>query len=303
MSATITVRELALSFECRGEQLAGVISVPAAPSSDLALLVVVGGPQVRSGSHRQFTLLCRATAAAGVAAMRFDVRGMGDATGPLHTFEHVGPDIAAALDALQGQLPQVRRVVLWGLCDGASAALMHLHEHDDRRIAGLVLLNPWVRSAQTLARTHIKHYYWQRLRQREFWLKLLSGGVALRAARELLANVKGAVKGSVNGSPSGHGGRSGAAALPFQQRMLLGAEHFEGPVLWVLSGQDLTAREFADHVATEPRWQRLMGRAQHRRLDMPEADHTFSKGPQGEQLVQATVGWLTAGPRPGGTSA
>lgn len=288
-------RELALPFDCMGEQLMGVVSVPGTAASDLAMLVVVGGPQVRAGSHRQFTLLCRAAAAAGVPAMRFDVRGMGDASGPLHTFEHVAPDIAAALDTLQARLPHVRRVVLWGLCDGASAALMYLQSRRDQRIAGLVLLNPWVRSAQTLARTHIKHYYWQRLRQGDFWRKLLAGGVALRAARDLLANIKA----SRSRSP----GDANAATLPFQQRMLLGAESFDGPVLWVLSGQDLTAREFTDHVAREPRWQRLMGRALHRRLDMPDADHTFSKGPHGEQLVQATVHWLVSDPLPGGEAA
>jgi hypothetical protein len=42
-------------------------------------------------------------------------------------------------------------------------------------IAGLVLLNPWVRSEVSLAQTHIKHYYGQRLLQGEFWRKLLSG--------------------------------------------------------------------------------------------------------------------------------
>jgi exosortase A-associated hydrolase 1 len=130
--------EEALAFACQGEQLVGVVSLPAAPASgalgDLALLVVVGGPQVRAGSHRQFTQLCRAVAEAGVPALRFDVRGMGDSTGPLRSFEHIGDDISAALDALQARLPGVRRVVLWGLCDGASAALMHVHSHRDARV-------------------------------------------------------------------------------------------------------------------------------------------------------------------------
>lgn len=76
--------------------------------------------------------------------------------------------------------------------------------------------------------------------------------------------------------------------------MLLGAEGFEGPVLWVLSGQDLTAREFAEHVDLEPRWQQLMRRRHLQRLDLPDADHTFSTSPQGEQAVQATLRWLQA---------
>lgn len=290
-------REQALVLPCEGEQLVAVLTRPRQPAvADLALLVVVGGPQVRAGSHRQFTQLCRAVAAAGVPAMRFDVRGMGDSSGPLHTFEHIGPDIAAAIDALQAQLPTVRRVVLWGLCDGASAALMHLHERQaqgrpDARVAGLVLLNPWVRSAQTLARAHVKHYYWNRLRQGEFWRKLLRGGVAGRALRDLLGNLSAA-------RGSGPAAAASAAALPFQERMLRAAEGFAGPVLWVLSGQDYTAKEFVELAAAEPRWRAVLGRDRATRLDLAEADHTFSERRHEDVLAQATARWLMNLPVP-----
>lgn len=289
--STPPVHEHALRFACEGEQLVGVLSTPAEAASDLALLVVVGGPQVRTGSHRQFTRLCRAVAAAGVPAMRFDVRGMGDSSGALHTFEHIGPDIGSALDALQARLPQVRRVVLWGLCDGASAALMYLHERQaqgrpDARVAGLVLLNPWVRSAQTLARAHVKHYYWNRLRQGDFWRKLLRGGVAGRAVKDLLGNLRAAR------SDGGAAAAAEAAALPFQERMLRGAEGFGGPVLWVLSGQDYTAKEFLEMVAAQGRWQALLRRPSAQRVDMATADHTFSSSSDEQALARSTVSWL-----------
>lgn len=282
--------EEVLVFACQGEQLVGVISLPAPPLGgtpfDLALLVVVGGPQVRTGSHRQFTRLCRAVAAAGVPAMRFDVRGMGDSTGSLHSFEHIADDISAALDALQARLPGVQRVVLWGLCDGASAALMHVHSHRDARVAGLVLLNPWVRSAQTLARAHVKHYYWSRLRQREFWRKLLGGGVALKALLDLASNLR-AARGS--STPAADGSER---KLPFQERMLRGAEAFAGPVLWVLSGQDYTAKEFIEMTAQVPRWRAVLGRSGAQQLDIAEADHTFSTRHDEAALASATVAWL-----------
>jgi exosortase A-associated hydrolase 1 len=289
--STPPVHEHALRFACEGEQLVGVLSTPAEAASDLALLVVVGGPQVRTGSHRQFTRLCRAVAAAGVPAMRFDVRGMGDSSGALHTFEHIGPDIGSALDALQARLPQVRRVVLWGLCDGASAALMYLHERQaqgrpDARVAGLVLLNPWVRSAQTLARAHVKHYYWNRLRQGDFWRKLLRGGVAGRAVKDLLGNLRAARGGG------GAAAAPEAAALPFQERMLRGAEGFGGPVLWVLSGQDYTAKEFQEMVAAQGRWQRAMEQAGVDRHELAGADHTFSAYADGLSVERLSAQWL-----------
>jgi alpha/beta superfamily hydrolase len=47
------------------------------------VLVIVGGPQYRAGSHRQFTLLARSLAEQGFAVLRFDYRGMGDSTGAM----------------------------------------------------------------------------------------------------------------------------------------------------------------------------------------------------------------------------
>ncbi|WP_229425323.1 hydrolase 1, exosortase A system-associated [Massilia sp. Se16.2.3] len=104
------------------------------------MLVVVGGPQYRAGSHRQFTLLARDLADAGIPALRFDYRGMGDSEGDLQTFEHVEDDLRAAIDRFFLEVPGMREVVLWGLCDGASAAAMYAPQ--DARVSGLVLLNP-----------------------------------------------------------------------------------------------------------------------------------------------------------------
>lgn len=291
--------EAAIGFGCEGEALVGVLSLPApqppGPLSDLALLVVVGGPQVRTGSHRQFTTLCRAVAAAGVPAMRFDVRGMGDSSGPLHGFEQIGPDIGAALDALQARLPQVRRVLLWGLCDGASAALLYLNARQaqglpDARIAGLLLVNPWVRSTQTLARAHVKHYYASRLRDGAFWSKLLRGGIAMKALGDLLRNLRAARGRPVGAAPGA--GPSATPVRPFQERMLQAAEQFTGPALWVLSGRDYTAKEFSELVAAQPRWQAVLRRDGQALTEFPRADHTFSGREDEQAMVQATVRWV-----------
>ena len=57
-------------------------------------------------------------------------------------------------------------------------------------VVALVLLNPWVRSTATLARTQIKLYYGQRLLQREFWLKLLYGQVGIiKAVKGLFRSI------------------------------------------------------------------------------------------------------------------
>ena len=140
--------ERALQFGCDGEALVGILSPAAAPAKR-GVLVIVGGPQYRAGSHRQFALLARHLAEQGIPALRFDYRGLGDSSGAARTFEDVGADIRSAIDAFQAAVPGLQEVVLWGLCDGAAAALFYGHQ--DPRVAGLVLLNPWARSAAGLA--------------------------------------------------------------------------------------------------------------------------------------------------------
>ena len=164
--------ERAIVFGCDGERLVGVVAAGAATGTT-GVVIVVGGPQTRAGSHRYFVQVSRALASAGFPTLRFDYRGMGDSSGSQRNFEPVNEDMAMAIAALQRQVPAVKQVVLWGLCDGASAALLYLRATADPRVRGLCLLNPWVRSEASLARTHVKHYYLQRLMQREFWLKLV----------------------------------------------------------------------------------------------------------------------------------
>ena len=114
--------EQTVTFACEQDTLAGILAVPEIAAST-GVIVIVGGPQYRAGSHRQFVLLSRTLAAAGYPVLRFDYCGMGDSTGAQRDFTGVSADIAAAITTLQSRLPSVQRVALWGLCDGASAAL------------------------------------------------------------------------------------------------------------------------------------------------------------------------------------
>ena len=252
-------------LECNGETLVAILTRPAVPM-DTGVVIIVGGPQYRAGSHRQFVLLSRALSAAGYAVLRFDYRGMGDSTGDLHTFESVNSDISTAIDALLIEVPRVRHVVLWGLCDGASAALLYCQATRDARVRGLCLLNPWVRSDASLAKTHVKHYYTQRLRQKEFWLKLISGQVAWRALAGLVGNLKMAL------SP-----QAKQASPAFQDRMAIAWKDFDGPILLLLSGDDYTAREFLELARSRAVWAGALQKNQLTQHLEAGADHTFSE--------------------------
>jgi exosortase A-associated hydrolase 1 len=270
--------DIALRFTCEGDALFGVASVPTAPVAR-GVVIVVGGPQYRAGSHRQFTLLARALAAQGIATLRFDVRGMGDSEGTARPFEDIGADLHAAIDAFMAQVPAVRDVVLWGLCDGASAA--SLYAHSDARVTGLALLNPWVRTEAGVATATIKHYYRARLFEKAFWQKLASGkfdaGAAVRSAF-------GLAKSALAPAPADR------ATLPDQ--VYQGLHAFNGKLLVMLSGADLTAQEFADASASTDAWRKLMAQPRVTRHVLDGADHTCSRRDWHDQVAAWTADWL-----------
>jgi exosortase A-associated hydrolase 1 len=282
-------RDVALRFDCQGEQLFGVLSLPEQPSRR-GVLVVVGGPQYRVGSHRQFALLARGLAAEGFAALRFDYRGMGDSSGAIRTFESVGEDLRAAIDQFFALVPDLSEVVIWGLCDGASAALFYAHQ--DPRVSGLVLLNPWVRTADGLAKATLKHYYRARLLDPALWKKLASGRFDYRAAAgSLLAQLRTVLGG---GSRAASAGASGAAQpdAPLPERMRAGLARFRGEVLFIFSGSDLTAKEFLDLAGGSREWRELLAAPRVSQHHLAEADHTFSRRTWRDQVVNWTAGWI-----------
>lgn len=278
--------EHVLIIECRNEPMLGVLSLPAAPAGT-AVILVVGGPQYRVGSHRQFVQLARALAAEGVAVLRFDVRGMGDSGGDMRQFEQLDEDIHAAVGALRARLPEVTRMVLWGLCDGAVATLLYLHSRPCADLQGICLVNPWVRSELSLARAQIKHYYLQRLLTPAFWRKFLRGDVGWVALVGLAGGLRRAFGAALASS-------STAAKDPFQDRMAAGLSHFAGDVLLLLSGSDFTAREFDEYAGGNPQWQMAL---RHRRLTrhtVADADHTFSVAAHRRAAESIILAWLQA---------
>lgn len=273
--------ERALSFACEGDRLVGIVSLPSAAQPARGVLIVVGGPQYRAGSHRQFTLLARQLAAEGIAAMRFDYRGMGDSEGALRDFADVGADLRCALDAFFAAVPSLREVALCGLCDGASASVFYAA--DDARVRGLVLLNPWVRTEQGAARATLQHYYGARLASGAFWRKLLSGQFKPRAA---LASAFGLLRQAKSGP------QDAGASLP--ERMYRRLSAFRGRVLVVLSGADLTAQEFAGLAQSSAPWRTLLADGRVTRHELPGADHTFSQRAWQDEAAARVCDWMRA---------
>ncbi|MDO8348516.1 MAG: hydrolase 1, exosortase A system-associated [Rugosibacter sp.] len=263
-------------FDCAGERLIGVIAQPAKPA-DTGVLIMVGGRQYRAGSHRQFVLLARRLASADFSSLRFDFRGMGDSSGAAQSFEMADADIAAALAAFRVQCPHIKRVVLWGLCDAATAAVLYWQRTGDPFVAGLCLVNPWLRTETSLARARVRHYYVERLFDPAFWRKLLTGGVSLGASLGEYFGQRRVARRVANAD--------------FITQTLEGLRRFPGALLVVLSGRDLVAREFTDTLASK-RDLALLSGTHHQRLNIPDADHTFSQSASREAMELAVLAWL-----------
>jgi exosortase A-associated hydrolase 1 len=282
MAPLATVRQLALRFRCADDaaaRLVGILTLPPAPGPR-GVLIVTGGPQYRAGSHRQFVLLARFLAARGMAVLRFDYRGMGDSEGEPRDYRSVDADIAAALAQFFAAVPALREVVLWGLCDGATAAACHAPR--DPRISGLILLNPWVRSPAGLARATLRHYYLPRLLQAAFWRKLAGGGVRLGESLSSLRQV--AADTHHEQQPA-----EAPATLLFEALRC-----FRGKVLLILSGDDLGAREWTTLLADDRAWRELGSSRNWRQEEVAGANHTFSSAAARARVERLCADWIAA---------
>lgn len=289
MQSPKSTHEIPVIFECQGQQLVGMIHQTDVAAA-VGVLIIVGGPQYRVGSHRQFILLARHLAKHGIPAMRFDVRGMGDSEGAPRRFEQIDDDIRAAIDCFMASCPELTHVVLWGLCDGASAALFYSYQ--DHRIKGMVLLNPWVFTEQGAAKTYLKHYYLQRLLSKDFWNKVFSFKFDYASSvASLLSLLKQASGKSATSNKSDTIARVDKNLdVPICMRECL--RQFSKPVLLILSGRDLTADEFKETVKGDPEWQSLLSQSHITRCDFSEADHTFSSAEWREQVACWTREWI-----------
>ncbi|MEP4889860.1 MAG: hydrolase 1, exosortase A system-associated [Aliiglaciecola sp.] len=268
--------ESAVVFNSNGAELMGILHRPT-QAVKTAVLIVVGGPQYRVGSHRQFVQLSRALAKENIASLRFDYTGMGDSEGDKKSFENISDDIHAACDLLCDELG-IDSIVIWGLCDAASAALIYVPQ--DKRVKGLFLLNPWLRSDAAMGKTMLKYYYVQRLLSKEFWSKLIRGKVNV-------ANSIGDAKGFVSDSVSSQDNQQQS----YQAQMQKGLQTFSGKVCLVLSGVDLTAKEFEQQTLNNKAWKKLKSSDStvHR---IAKADHTFSSKAFKQEVEKYTIAFV-----------
>lgn len=278
----IETEEIPVVFHCRNEKLVGILHSP--KDATAGLVLVSGGDQYRVGSHRLFVDLARVLAGAGIAVMRFDHRGVGDTYAQHQGFENLHEDINAAVTELRERCPSIKRLVLGGLCDGASASLISA-EHVPK-IDELVLINPWVQTSDLEARTRLLNYYSGRVRSADFWKKLLRGQIKFSESLDsLLGYTKMFFQSVLSFGSVGEG-------LDYVKRMYVGARKFNGPVFVLLSGQDLVAQQFQQLATIDKGWKEVLDDPKFQISKLPAADHTFSTTTERRNFEQVMLGWM-----------
>ena len=266
------ISEVPVSFKSQGQLLQGILHN--AEHATRALIIVTGGPQTRVGSHRMFVQLARFLAEQNITVLRFDYRGAGDSLGAIQSFDSTVDDIAAAVKYMYS-INANFKLSLWGLCDAASAISLYINRSQESQaatIANAILVNPWVKQPSLEAQTYLKFYYWQRIKQADFWKKLFFGKLNPLISVQDISKFKKQARTN--------------ATANFVNEMLHGLSNFNGRCHLVLAEQDLVAQEFMQLKKQDKRWQNIKFVTD---VIVEHANHTFSSPYWKKQLFELTL--------------
>ena len=282
--------ERALTFDSDGFRLVGVLAEPTGATIGLGAVLIHGWSNYRSGPHGLLVELARALAAAGIPALRFDLRGRGDSGGE---YAHTDLDGMIADTVRAGQVLRnetetetgtntgCRRLAAVGLCSGGNVAIgaATLESAFDRLVPISTL--PF--------QTHKRAGAERRRRRLSGLLKL--GGKLLRPEtwRKLL-------RGEVNFKLVGRslGGESRAVSadgrnLKDSRRDIVEAfTHYKGEVLFEYGGADAEGAAGREHYQDLCRTHGIKARFHV----IAGANHNFYSLAWKRELIEQTVGFL-----------
>jgi alpha/beta superfamily hydrolase len=180
-----------------GDRLFGILTRPAATTSQSAIVLFNTGAGHNVGPHRLYVPLARQWATSGHLVLRFDIGGVGDSAPPLGAAEnvvypeHMLDDARAAIDLVRRESPQ-RPVVVAGLCSGGWLAFLAARE--GLAVDGAACVNPplYLRDGPVglewlTEEKEIEHYQ-QSLRDASKWAQALRGRTSYRHVTRVAAH-------------------------------------------------------------------------------------------------------------------
>ena len=299
----MTVTSKTVTFDCEGLQLRGTLrGAPEVQRGDLGVVLLNQGPLDRSGAHQiSTTIATRLNRAFNIPTLQFDARGVGESEGdwitpddgePIHDlygriFNGAwNPDTLAAISFIQ-QATGVKRVVLVGLCGGASTALHVASLHP--AVIGVAMVGMPVRHDATvpgvagLADGFIRdetNKYVQKLRSFEAWKRFLTfqtdystfrNVIGARLSRRFARHPAKSISGCIN--------RNFRAAVSARKQLLF--VYGENDYYWT-EFKELFLPQFSTSSGT------------FRLETIPSANHTLTEADWQERLLASLCAWLPA---------
>ena len=226
------------------------------PQTDVVCIFIAGRPQTRVGPHGLFVYLANELAANGISSIRFDNSGWGDSPKKRLDYHDSWQDIKEVIKYCKNQNSN-SKIVLLGLCDGATAAILSLPHC--KNIDGLILLNPYIENDSAESGAKISDYYLPQLKNIKNYFRLLKTPVELpKKIFEFVVHWKNA--------------RSCDSHIASQNIIKL-LQNNKLPTTFIFSSNDITASQakiqLKSWLSTNPKNIKVK--------NIEQADHTFSK--------------------------
>ncbi len=263
------------TFACGGDLLGGTYDHG---ERTTGMVMVTGGTELRGGAHSGMARLAAAVAARGFPVFRFDRRGVGDSDGVDPGYADSASDIAAAVAAMKSLRPDIRHVVGFGLCDGATALVLH---HRELGLDALALANPWIVEAEAGVPppAAIAHRYRAQLLSIAGWRRILSGGIDYRKA------LRGLYRLIVRSDDQ------------LAARFAAAVDDSDRPVSVILAATDATALAF-EREWRGPRFARSRTRSKVSVVSIDSNSHSFAGDADPERLAAFCIDALEECDRP-----
>ncbi len=133
--------ERPIRFLADGQDMFGILTMPAVPVGDVGVILLGGGACTPSTGRNRFSVrLARRLAEVGIPVLRFDYHGVGESTGRVVRFSLNRPfttDLLAAARVLERH--GVHRLICVGRCFGARTALSTIRRLPE--LAGLAFIS------------------------------------------------------------------------------------------------------------------------------------------------------------------
>lgn len=267
------------AFSYRNDTLMGMVHSGAPDHlSSTGLVILNGGPQYRIGPHRQYLRLARKASEIGMSCFRFDWAGEGDSEGIKTDIQERGEQLKAAIQAFKTAEPHVKNIIFYGLCEGASIAL--LNHPDIDQCVGIILANPWIDDDKIQAQSQLKNYYGRRLFSKAFWQRVFKGEWKWKNSTRTASQTLKTSLASQGDQSLSHAMAKAAATCP--------------SILYISSEFDDTRQAFDHALNKDPLWQKARQAGQWQDVYIEGSDHIFSTTQSHAQLEEACINYLKA---------